>query len=203
MLPTNEVNPFSVIPLSMLPRAQAHLGILSGSQGARNCVFEVFPWSLRRDYRQKSHEAPGHEAAIDPRWLPNRTICPSLVKTRTCTDSFSFLIFIKVKSSQKKPRFQSYWVVLLYFFVDQQSTGFIATPTRKFVAIVISLLVCVQCPFSFFFQTFTFRLVTVFLSVKHWTGEAHDTTCNEQKKDNSIKIHGISKTNLKQGAHIH
>ena len=66
MLPTNEVNPFSVIPLSMLPRAQAHLGILFGSQGARNCVFEVFPWSLSRDYRQKSQEAPGNEAAIDP-----------------------------------------------------------------------------------------------------------------------------------------
>ena len=179
------------------------LGFYSVVRAHATAFLKFFPWSLRRDYRQKSQEAPGHEAAIDPRWLPNRTICPSLVKTRTWTDSFSFLIFIELKSSRKKPRLQSCWVVLLYFFVDQQSTGFIATPTRKFVAIVISLLVCVQCPFSFFFQTFTFRLVTVFLSVKHWTGEAHDTTCNEQKKDNSIKIHGISKTNLKQGAHIH
>ena len=50
----------------MLRCAQAHFGILFGSQGARSFHSEVFPWSLRRDYRQKSQEAPGNKAAIDP-----------------------------------------------------------------------------------------------------------------------------------------
>ena len=91
----------------MLRCAQAHFGILFGSQGARSFHSEVFPWSLRRDYRQNpKRRLVTKQLLIPSRWLPNRTICPSLVKNCTCIDSFSFLhdfYWTKIIAEKSKP----------------------------------------------------------------------------------------------------
>lgn len=34
------------------------------------CVFELYSWTLRRDYRQKSQEASGYEAMVASIWTP-------------------------------------------------------------------------------------------------------------------------------------